>query len=242
MHPPGAHGPSGAPYLCVSLVADSASNFAGLANAQHPVPYALPQEQTKSTIKSNSSKGAKGFNEIRFEDKKDQEEIDVHAQKDLTCQLPLKYETNTVKQNRTITIQEGDETLVVQKGHRTVQVNTGNETHEVKGTRTLTTTGDETHTNKADFTHQVSGNFVLKSQLKFNPRCHRIGALIKAGQSLTNKAGQNLTNQAGQSLTNKAGMSLTNQAGATLTNKASASQTVDGGGMLILKGGLVKIN
>ena len=29
--PPGAHGPSGAPYLCVSLVADSASNFAGSA-------------------------------------------------------------------------------------------------------------------------------------------------------------------------------------------------------------------
>jgi type VI secretion system secreted protein VgrG len=102
-------------------------------NAQHLVPYALPQEQTKSTIKSNSSKGGKGFNEIRFEDKKDQEEIYVHAQKDLTCQV-LNNETNTVRQNRTVTIQEGDETLVVQKGHRTVQVNTGNETHEVKGT------------------------------------------------------------------------------------------------------------
>ena len=84
-------------------------------NAQHPVPYALSQEQTKSTIKSNSSKGGKGFNEIRFEDKKDQEEIYVHAQKDLTCQV-LNNETNTVKQNRTITIQEGDEMLLVQKG------------------------------------------------------------------------------------------------------------------------------
>jgi type VI secretion system secreted protein VgrG len=35
---------------------------------------------------------------------------------------------------------------------------------------------------------------------------------------------------------------MTNDAGTTLTNKAAASQTVDGGGMLTLKGGLVKIN
>src|SRR5262245_29896484 len=27
-HPPGSHGPPGAPHLCVSLVVDSASNFA----------------------------------------------------------------------------------------------------------------------------------------------------------------------------------------------------------------------
>jgi type VI secretion system secreted protein VgrG len=35
---------------------------------------------------------------------------------------------------------------------------------------------------------------------------------------------------------------MTNDGGISLTNKASASQTVDGGGMLTVKGGLVKIN
>jgi type VI secretion system secreted protein VgrG len=45
-------------------------------------PYALPDEQTKSTIKTNTSKGGGGFNEIRFEDKKDSEEIFVQAEKD----------------------------------------------------------------------------------------------------------------------------------------------------------------
>lgn len=39
-----------------------------------------------------------------------------------------------------------------------------------------------------------------------------------------------------------AGTEMTNKAGTTLTNQASASQTVDCGGMLTLKGGLVKIN
>ncbi len=45
-------------------------------------PYALPAEQTKSTVKTNTSKGGGGFNEIRFEDKKDAQEIYVQAEKD----------------------------------------------------------------------------------------------------------------------------------------------------------------
>ena len=45
-------------------------------------PYTLPDEKTKSGVKSDSSKGGGGFNEIRFEDKKDEEQIFVHAQKD----------------------------------------------------------------------------------------------------------------------------------------------------------------
>ena len=217
-------------------------------NAQQTVPYTLPQDQTKSTIKSNSSKGGSGFNEIRFEDKKDAEEIYVHAQKDLTRHVG-NHETHTIGKDRTATIQEGNDKVVVEKGDRTVQVNSGQETHEVKGTRSLTITGKETHTNEADFTQNVTGNFVLK--VSGNLTLDVSGSvtiksgralLNQAGQSLTNKAGQNLTNQAGQSLTNKAGMSLTNQAGATLTNQASASQTVDGGGMLTVKGGVVKIN
>ncbi len=45
-------------------------------------PYALPAEKTKSTIKSNSSTGGGGFNELRFEDKKGAEEIFLQGQKD----------------------------------------------------------------------------------------------------------------------------------------------------------------
>jgi type VI secretion system secreted protein VgrG len=51
-------------------------------NAEQMPPYPLPGEQTKSTIKSNSSKGGGGSNELRFEDKKGGEEIYLHGQKD----------------------------------------------------------------------------------------------------------------------------------------------------------------
>lgn len=46
-------------------------------------PYPLPDEKTKSTIKSDSSPGGGGSNELSFEDAKGREEVFLHAQKDL---------------------------------------------------------------------------------------------------------------------------------------------------------------
>jgi type VI secretion system secreted protein VgrG len=50
-------------------------------NGDATPPYSLPDNATMSTIKSLSSKGGGGFNEIRFEDKKGEEQIFIHAQK-----------------------------------------------------------------------------------------------------------------------------------------------------------------
>ena len=138
-------------------------------NNEQVVPYTLPDEQTKSTVKTNSSKGGNGFNEIRFEDKKDSEELYFHAQKDQNIVVEhdrtkkvLHNETNEIKEDRSTTIQEGNDTYVVSKGNRTFKVDTGNETYDVKGKRDLTITGNETHTNNANFTQTVSGNYSLK--------------------------------------------------------------------------------
>ena len=224
-------------------------------NGENTTPVALPGMQTQSTLKSRSSKQGTAGNELRMEDKKDSEELYLHAQKDMKVEIENDLSTS---------LTEGSETHTLEKGDRTVNVKTGKETHEVKGTRTLTITGAETHTNKADFTHAVSGNYTLK--ISGNLVIEASGSIsikagstfsMEAGTALTNKAGTALTNQAGTALTNKAGTDLTNQAGMGLTNKAgttlenqgamvnnkaSAMQTVDGGGMLTLKGGLVKIN
>lgn len=241
-------------------------------NGEQTVPYTLPADQTKSTLKSNTSKGGGGSNELRFEDKKGEEEVYFHAQKDHNLVIEndrtkeVKHdEKNTIKNDRTTTIQEGNESLTVSKGNRTIKVEKGEETHEVKGKRTLKVDDDESHTNAKKFDHTVTGNYTLKidGDLTIDVK----GAIsIKAGKDLTSEAGQGLTNKAGQALTNKAGTdlkneagtaltnksgtdlkndagtNLTNQAAISMTNKASASQTVDGGGMLTLKGGLVKIN
>lgn len=225
-------------------------------NGENTPPTTLPANQTQTIIKTRSSKQGSAGNEIRLEDKKDSEEFYMHAQKDMKVEI---------ENALTLTVTEGAETHTLEKGDRTVEVKTGKEVHKVKGTRELTITGDETHTNEGAFTHEVQGDYTLSVTgnlvlditgditIKSGKGVTlKAGAGLtaqagteltnKAGTSLTNKAGTTLTNQAGTSLTNKAGMGLTNQAGTTLDNKAGAAQTVDGGGMLTLKGGLVKIN
>ena len=233
-------------------------------NGDNALPYALPDNQTQSGIKTNSSKGGGGFNELRFEDKKDAEEVFLQAQKDLKVNVLNDStatighdETLTVQNARTRTVKEGDETVTLEKGKRSVTIQTGSDTLDVKDTRTVKVGADQTHSTGGNYSHQVSGNFELTVDGNLTIKVSGTltlqsgGSLTlktdadlaaQAGTSLTSKAGTSLTNQAGTSLTNKAGTTLTNDAGVSLTNKASAEQTVDGGGMLTLKGGLVKIN
>lgn len=97
-------------------------------------PYSA-SEATKSTIKSSSSKGEDGFNEIRFEDLKDSEEIYVHAQKDMNLDI--------VNARSTI-IENADDTLTISKGSRTELLNAEGDspanytTTLVKGDKNLT--------------------------------------------------------------------------------------------------------
>ncbi len=52
-------------------------------NGSQTVPYELPAQKTKSTLKSNTSLGGNGYNELRYEDKKGQEQIFMHAQRNM---------------------------------------------------------------------------------------------------------------------------------------------------------------
>ncbi|MFK8402908.1 type VI secretion system tip protein TssI/VgrG [Pseudomonas sp. BGr12] len=233
-------------------------------NGDNALPYALPDNQTQSGIKTNSSKGGGGFNELRFEDKKDAEEVFLQAQKDMKVNVLNDStatighdETLTVQNARTRTVKEGDETITLEKGKRSVTIQTGSDMLDVKDTRTVKVGADQTHSTGGNYSHQVSGNFELTVDGNLTIKVSGTltlqsgGSLTlktdadlaaQAGTSVTSKAGTTLTNQAGTSLTNKAGTTLTNDAGVSLTSKAGAEQTVDGGGMLTLKGGLVKVN
>jgi len=52
-------------------------------NAEQTPHYSLPDEKTKSYIKTNSTPGGDGYNELMFEDKASEERVFMHAQKDL---------------------------------------------------------------------------------------------------------------------------------------------------------------
>jgi type VI secretion system secreted protein VgrG len=56
-------------------------------NADQMPHYKLADEKTKSYIKTNTSPGGEGFNELRFEDKKGKEQIFIHAQRNMDTRV-----------------------------------------------------------------------------------------------------------------------------------------------------------
>jgi len=92
-------------------------------NGQSPPPIKLPDEKTKSTLRSNSSQGGGGSNELQFEDAKGSEQVYLHAQKDLNIE---------VENDKTQTV-GGNEQLKVAKDR----------TKEVEGNQSLTVAKDD---------------------------------------------------------------------------------------------------
>jgi type VI secretion system secreted protein VgrG len=137
-------------------------------NDQKHTPYPLPENKSRSTIRtvstpgSDESNGQRGFNELRFEDALGREEIFLHAQKDfneqvLNCHNTTvdAHQTNTVKGSQTEKV-SGDQSMTV-VGKRTKTVQKDEETH-IKANRTETVTGNETITIQGSRTEDVTGN------------------------------------------------------------------------------------
>jgi type VI secretion system secreted protein VgrG len=159
-------------------------------NATQGVPYTLPDNQTRSSLKTNSSKGGSGFNEICFEDKAGSEELFIQAQKDMNVNI-LNNESLTVAGTRTLNV-------------------TGNETHTNSGDYSSTVSGNFKLTISGNLTIEASGSVSIKSGTDF---------ANTAGTSLTNKSGTDMMNNAGTTLTNKAAATQTVDGGGQLTLK-----------------------
>jgi type VI secretion system secreted protein VgrG len=121
------------------------------------VPYGLPDNRTRSTIKSSSSPGGGGSNELRFEDKKGNEEVYLHAQKDLT--IAVENDKNqTVGHDETLHVSH-DRTATVD--HDETQ-NVGNDrTRSVGHDEKVDISNNRTVTVGADHTETISGNHSL---------------------------------------------------------------------------------
>src|SRR6266511_910004 len=81
-------------------------------HATNITPYPLPREKTKSGIKSNTSSGGNGFNELRFEDRKGSEEIFLHGQKDWTIKI-LNDKNQSVGHDETLAVGHNRDKTVV---------------------------------------------------------------------------------------------------------------------------------
>lgn len=121
-------------------------------NPRLAAPYTPGSTPNVSGIrtKSTADGASDAFNELLFDDTKDSELLVMQAQKDR--RVTVKNDdaavighdrTETVKNARTRTVEEGDETVTIKKGKRTVTLEEGDLAHEVtKGAYSLHAKGD----------------------------------------------------------------------------------------------------
>ncbi|MCP3678703.1 MAG: type VI secretion system tip protein VgrG, partial [Deltaproteobacteria bacterium] len=106
-------------------------------NGVQELPYKLPDHQTRTTLMTHSTtKGTdKNFNELRFEDKKDEEEVYFHAEREFnrvveeneTLKVGMDKQeegkgdrTVEIFNNRTVTLEKGNDKLQLKTGNRDI--------------------------------------------------------------------------------------------------------------------------
>ena len=156
---------------------------ASLFNEDNRQPQKLPDDATRAVLyRGLSIPGNKGNNEISCEDKAGQEEILVHAQKDLNERI-LHNHSETIGANQSSSVgasqsvSVGGAQSITVGGARTVTV-TGNEDITIKTDRTEHVTGEEKVFIKGNRTHEVTeGNDTLT--VKAGNRAVKVALLNK---------------------------------------------------------------
>jgi type VI secretion system secreted protein VgrG len=187
-------------------------------NSDSMPPYPLPGDQTRSTIKSNVSKGGAGFNEIRFDDKKDSEELFVQAEKDYN---------RIVKNNDTLKVgfekaDKGDQTISI-KNDRSIEVG-HDDTWHVTNDQKLEVGGDQTISITGDQKIKVGKTIV-----------------IEATQSIELKVGGSSVKIEPAKITVKS-VQVEVKADANAAVEAGAMMKLKSGAVMTVEGALVKIN
>jgi type VI secretion system secreted protein VgrG len=212
-------------------------------NGESMPPYPLPDQKTKSTVKSNSSKGGQGFNELRFEDKKGNEEVFIHGEKDEDihinndCSEWIGHDRRlTVKHDQIEKVEHNrDEFVAVDHTEkigkdRTLKIE-GKEAKAVDGTLSLIVQEDVTEDFKANHSEDTTQTYKLNADT----------ILIEGKTKVTIKVGGSSIAITATGIEIKTDGMLTIQAGATLEMKSMAT-TVKADTMLTLQGAMVMIN
>ena len=150
-----------------------------LYHKEHVVPYDLPANKTRSLFKTLSTPGGGGYNELRIEDKKGEEQIYLHAERD--------WDEN---------IEHDQKIRVGNERHDSVEANSFT---ELKAEEHLTVKAERKVEVKPDDHLSVGQNQHIKLGT---------AQLTKAGREIHLKAGQKMVIEAGVELTLKAGGSF----------------------------------
>ena len=144
-------------------------------HATNTPPYSLPEHKTRTTLKTQTHKG-EGSNELRFEDEAGQEQVYVHAQKNLDL-LTENDRTEVVKRDSHLTV-----------GRHRIAYIKGNDHSTVDGER-RESAGKDCSQSIGCTLHQSAGQAILSES--GSEAHHKAGAkvVLDAGAELTIAAG-----------------------------------------------------
>lgn len=227
------------------------------------MPAYSDKEAMKSSLKTVTFKDKKGFNEFRFNDEKDKEEIFVHAQKDMYVDIIHSRKTeieesddtlDLFKGSRTITLKAsgnkpGNHSLFLKKGDQIIKLTKGNRIVDLdEGDHKFTITkggeiiklgkGDRSVTlSKGNQTYDIKGDYSLTVSgnltIKATGNIH-----IESSKKITMKSGQDTGVEAGTDMKLKASMNLKAEAGMDMVLKGGMNLKAEAGMEMKLKGGL----
>jgi type VI secretion system secreted protein VgrG len=190
-------------------------------NGEQMPPYALPAGGVVSGVKSNSTKGGGGYNEIALDDTKGTELIRIHGQYDLET---------VIEHDRKETIKHDDALKV--GNHRSKNV-ANNETVAVGGNRQASVQKNETLSVGGNRNQSVSKNEAIDVG---ENRTQSVGKKesVSIGDDRTQEVAKNDKLEVGKALTVTAGDSITIATG-------DASITMKKSGEIVIKGKDIKI-
>lgn len=198
-------------------------------NADNMPPYSLPDNKTQSGIKSRSLRGgAEDANELRFEDKKGEEQLFIHAQKDMVEEVEHDH-TVTIDNDETVTIKH-DQTETIDNDRKITVKN--NDTLDVTGNAT-STIGKKFKLDAGTEIELVTGasSIVMKSSGDI--------AIKGVNITITGSVGVKVEGQVEVGI--KAGATMDLGAGASLKAHSDAMLEVAGGAMTTVKGAMTTI-
>jgi type VI secretion system secreted protein VgrG len=128
-------------------------------NATHPPPFALPTNKTRSGLRTESSPGGKGHNELSFQDAKGHEQIYLHAQRDLVEVVESRHDLE-VRGNESIRVVGSQHVDVTGKRAETIEAD---DARLVRGSASVTIEGSRLDVVRGSSDRRVEGELATRS-------------------------------------------------------------------------------
>jgi type VI secretion system secreted protein VgrG len=233
-------------------------------NADNMPPYGLPGAKVVSGMKSNSTKGGGGYNEMSFDDTKGTEKITIHGQYDMNTTVEHD-QTSTIHNNRTDKVDVDDSETV---GNNQTQKVGVNQTVSIGSNRSVTIGSNKSETiggAKAETialakalsigaAYQVSVGAAmnetiggLKAEEIGGAKIVAVGAIssenvgsnksVNAGGNISENAGGNISSSAASNISASAGSNIAAKAGSDISESAGANFSGSAGSKMSFSSG-----